>query len=458
MIRISKESPQTINQLIREGKIDSAMLSTTSFVDEIILAMKQRGIIDCMRKGFIDKRADNSSVPFEMLLSLAVAAKMRLNTSLTDIPFALQDHRTISELGYALWSTNRDLNTGMMSEGTIRAILDKYSAEEFINGYNQTVQNHISPLMSLEPTIHILDCTTLQVHYWNTNYENATVTHKKGSNMRGYKLSTLRGLVGDSGIIEDIRLDSINTNDFKLSREMLMTSPCLKEGDILLADRGFLDRNTINYLKSDRQVDIYIPLRESMIAFETAVSIAKENSKWKSHPTRRNQKISFIPNLRDYWHSKNPERDVEINSCVVWDTEFDKYRVFITTDLTASGSQIIKTYQLRPEIEEDYRQLKDFWNLEDSRSKKYHTIAFHIVCVLLGYLFFQLFTMLPEGEKWLGKSFPVVCKSYQPKAQNKIVLYSGAVFGVLSFQELFEISRGCSHEVQDIISEILKLL
>lgn len=56
VIRISKESHQTINELIRQGKIDSAMLSTTSFVDEIILAMKQHGIIDCLQKGFIDKR------------------------------------------------------------------------------------------------------------------------------------------------------------------------------------------------------------------------------------------------------------------------------------------------------------------------------------------------------------------------------------------------------------------
>ena len=46
-----------------------------------------------------------------------------------------------------------------------------------------------------------------------------------------------------------------------------------------------------------------------------------------------------------------------------YDTKKEKYYVFVTTDLTVTGRQIIKTYELRPEIEEDFRQLKAFWKL-----------------------------------------------------------------------------------------------
>lgn len=460
MIRISREDSKTIARLVTDGRIDAAMLSTTSLVDDIILSMKQHGIVECMRKGFVDKREENSSVPFQLFLSLAVAAKMRLNTALTDIPFALQDHRTISELGYALWSNKRDLNTGLMSEGTIRAMLDKYSADDFISGYNATVQKHMLPLMNRHPDIHILDCTKLQVNHTNSNYENSSTIRWEDATIRGYKMASIRGLTGDTGVIEDIRLGTLRESDINLSKQMLIDSPCLKEGDILLNDRGFLDRNLINYLKSVRKVDVYVPLRKNMIATELAISIARETNEWKPHPNRKRktQKICFVPSVGVYWNSDNPENDVELNSCVVWDTETDSHYVFVTTNLDSTATQIIKTYELRPEIEEDYRQLKDFWHLEDFRSKKYHTIAFHIVSVLLGYLFYQLYTLFPEGVKWIGKSFPVICKSYQPKAQNKVVLYSGEVFGLFAIDEIVRLAIECNQFVREKLLAVLKLL
>lgn len=53
-----------------------------------------------------------------------------------------------------------------------------------------------------------------------------------------------------------------------------------------------------------------------------------------------------------------------------------EYFVFVTTDLKKTAKQIIQTYELRPEIEEDYRQIKDFWQIEDFKSTKYNFIAF----------------------------------------------------------------------------------
>ena len=171
---------------------------------------------------------------------------------------------------------------------------------------------------------------------------------------------------------------------------MVKTSPVLKPGDILINDRGFLSRELINYLKSKRGVDTYIPLRRDMDAYQEAVCIAKTNNNWKPHPNRKrkNQKIAIVPDLGMYWESNSPIDDVSFNACVVWDMDSDAYFVFITTDLTASARDIITTYELRPEIEEDYRQLKDFWKIEDFKSTKINVILFHVVCVLFGYLFF----------------------------------------------------------------------
>jgi hypothetical protein len=74
---------------------------------------------------------------------------------------------------------------------------------------------------------------------------------------------------------------------------------------------------------------------------------------------------------------------------VVWDEQEGEYYVFVTTDTEKTARQIILAYEMRPEIEEDYRQLKDFWCLEDFKSRKLSLRAFHVVCTLLRYLMFQ---------------------------------------------------------------------
>ena len=68
-------------------------------------------------------------------------------------------------------------------------------------------------------------------------------------------MSTLRGIVNDTGIIEDIRFGSIEVHDLSLSEDMVKTSPMLKPGDILINDRGFISRDLMNYLKTERKVE-----------------------------------------------------------------------------------------------------------------------------------------------------------------------------------------------------------
>lgn len=239
---------------------------------------------------------------------------------------------------------------------------------------------------------------------------------------------------------------------------MLKTTEVFHPGDILINDRGFISRELLNYLKLKRNVDTYIPLRSDMEAYQQAVFGAKEQNDWIPHPnkSRKHQYISLVSGMGLYWMSNHPAEDVPVNSCVVWVRKDDEYFVFITTDLNASAKDIVLTYELRPEIEEDYRQLKDFWKIEDFKSTKINVILFHVVCVLFGYLFFQLYTLLPEGEEFLHKSLPVILKNYMPKVMPYVVLYAGYEFGVLTLFELLELYAHCPEDVRKQFEIILK--
>ena len=460
MIRLCKYNQDNVLKQVRQGQLDAVTLSTSNLIDDIILSMNDTKLFECLKNNIPDLRADNTTIPYELIWASAIAAKMKVQTSLSDVPFAINDHRTLAKLGYTLVDSEGNLKKGLMQESSLRFLLGKYHPDMFINGYNNTVQKGIMPALDIVPNIHILDCTDLEVNLDNPNYENSGVGISKKNNhpTRGYKLATLRGIVDDTGIIEEIRFGKINTHDLKLSEEMVRTTSVFHPGDILINDRGFISRELLNYLKLKRNVDTYVPLRKDMEAYTQAVFGAKEQNDWKVHPNkkRKNQYITSVSGMGLYWRSSDPDNDVPINSCVLWDKNENDYFVFITTDTKASAKDIILTYELRPEIEEDYRQLKDFWKIEDFKSTKLNVILFHIVCVLFGYLFFQLYTLLPEGEKFLHKSLPVILKNYFPEVLPYAVLYVGYEFGIFTLLELMELYAQSSDEVKEKFKDVLK--
>ncbi|MFV0275551.1 MAG: transposase [Bacilli bacterium] len=414
-----------------------------------MLYMSENDILNCLTNSIEDKRAHNTTIPFNLVMALSIAAKMKTKTSLSDIPYASTDHRVLAKLGYNIVDTNGNLKDSMMTESSLRFLFGKYNEEELFASYNNTVQNYIMPKLDITPNIHILDCTELSVNIDNENFEGATyTTNKYGNYDRGYKLATIRGLVDDTGIIEDICFSGMNVHDLTLSKDMVRNTKVFNPGDILIEDRGFIDRDIMNFLKRERRVDTYIPLKSHMVAYQIAVSAAKEENKWEPHPSRSNHKITFVTELGPLWQSDRPKEDVDFNACVAWDTESDNYFVFITTDTSVSAKQILLTYELRPEIEEDYRQLKDFWMLEDFKSTKLNMIALHVIMVLFGYLFFQIYTLYPEGEQYSHKSLPIILKNYQSKSMPYLVVYADDEFCVLSIIEFANIYSSCEDNVK----------
>ena len=463
MLQLSKNDKNKVLEDIKAGTIDAADISFPNLIDTIMLKMKNIGLISKLAESFKDKRKQNKHIPFDILIALAITAKMKLKTSLTDVAFAVTDGELLAELGWNMWDTDRNLEEGLFAEGVMRNVIKKYeSAEknEFIDSYNHYIQNVVMPSIDISPSIHILDCTKIQVNLDNANYENSEVTKVDGEYVRGYKLGTLRGLMDDSGIIEEIVFDSIKPHDLELCRDMLLNTKCFKSGDILINDRGFISRDVINSLKLKKQVDTYIPAKKNMTIYEEAVKIAISENKWQKHPNknRKTQEIHLVKDLGIMWQSNTPNSDVDLCACVVHDKKDNEYYVFLTTDTAKTAKQIISTYELRPEIEEDYRQIKDFWKLEDFKSTKYNFIIFHIVMTLIGYMYFQLFKNMEEGSKYSGKSLPVVIKNYKEDKQKSVIIYSGQYFGVFPFIEFIQLYAGCSNEVRKLLDSTLALV
>ena len=121
MIQICRKDKEKVFEAIRTGKIDAAEMSFPNLIDDIILTMKKRGLTDLLVQVLPDKRRDNSHIPFGILLYLAVAAKLKCRTSLTDVPFAVTEAELLAELGWisshvsTYWTAQRFLSTWTMA-------------------------------------------------------------------------------------------------------------------------------------------------------------------------------------------------------------------------------------------------------------------------------------------------------------------------------------------------------
>lgn len=76
--------------------------------------------------------------------------------------------------------------------------------------------------------------------------------------------------------------------------------------------------------------------------------------------------------------------------------------------------------------------------------------------VSVGYLFYQLYINSEHGQKYLGKSLPVLLKKQKTEFINHLVIYSGKHFCCMSIIEFFEFRDTCSAEVKRYLLEFFK--
>src|SRR5499426_485469 len=235
--------------------------------------------------------------------------------------------------------------------------------------------------------IHILDTTHVEVALETGTYEcSGVVKNDDGTYARGYKLATLRTLLDSAGLLTHVALSAIQVHDVTLCRPLLEQASVLRAGDLLLEDRGFLDGAMLSHLKRQRRVDVIMPLKANMLATQEAIQLADMADRWESHPSRAAQSIALVRSVEHMW----AECEVPLNACVIrfWHQKKRRnhYIVLVTTDLSLSAPWIVRHYEERPEIEQDYEQLKSGgWQLQKLSSTRYSEIVFYVLTVVLSY-------------------------------------------------------------------------
>jgi hypothetical protein len=239
---------------------------------------------------------------------------------------------------------------------------------------------------------------------------------------------------------------------------MLMTNPHLKPGDMLIVDRGYIDGKTISRLKKKRKVDVTIPLRSDMKAYEDSLvtAYAPNTGSWEEHPTRENQEIKRIERVDWMWD----ECSVPMDGCVVRELKEGKdgsggkddyeHWVFTTTRLDLTGKRMIQTYELRSEIEEDHRQWKHgLWDMGKFTSTNLVQIVYHVICVLLSYNLCEIYSNTQSGQKFADKTLRQLRRQQARNHDVAMVVYAGAYFAVFNAKYLIWLLLDAPKDVQE---------
>jgi len=170
-----------------------------------------------------------------------------------------------------------------------------------------------------------------------------------------------------------------------------------------------------------------------MHAYREAVSLAEMDAAWQSHPSRPAHQVAFVRGVEDVW----AECGVALNACVI--RFYNKrrgvtdYIVLVTSDTTLSAEWIVRHYEERPEIEQDYQQLKSGgWQLQKLSTTRYSEIVFYILSVVLSYSLYQLFANTQAGSRFAGQTRAAIEMEQLKSRRTHVIVYAGGYF------ELFE--------------------
>lgn len=135
------------------------------------------------------------------------------------------------------------------------------------------------------------------------------------------------------------------------------------------------------------------------------------------------------------------------------------YSVMISTNPDLKGREIINFYEKRWGSEEDFRQLKDYWNMNKFTTTRYEGILLELICCVIAYALYELYKVTVKGKKLRHHCLMMYYHDIQNnwekgKDANYLVLVPGyhGIFGLLDILEFY---RYADDKVCKVIKKVL---
>ena len=187
-----------------------------------------------------------------------------------------------------------------------------------------------------------------------------------------------------------------------------------------------------------------------MLTTQEAIQLADVADQWEAHPSRADQTIALVRGVEHMW----AECAVPLNACVIrfWNKKKKRtdHIVLVTTDLKLSASWMVRHYEERPEIEQDYEQMKSSgWQLKKLSSTRYSEIVFYVLTVVLSYSLYHLFANTQAGTRFADKTRQAIAFEQLRTQRTHIIVYAGGYFEIFETLSFIQMVLHLSPPVQE---------
>jgi hypothetical protein len=116
----------------------------------------------------------------------------------------------------------------------------------------------------------------------------------------------------------------------------------------------------------------------------------------------------------------------------------------------------VKHYEERPEIEQDYEQMKSGgWKLQQLCTTRYSEIVFYFLSVLLSYSLYHIFTNTRAGSRFANKTRQAIALEQLCTQRTHVIVYAGGYFEIFETLTFVHLVLGLSPPVQERLRQWL---
>lgn len=142
-----------------------------------------------------------------------------------------------------------------------------------------------------------------------------------------------------------------------------------------------------------------------------------------------------------------------LNACVIRCYNKKKrvldYIVLVSTDLSLSAALIVKHYEERPEVEQDYQQLKSGgWKLQRLSTTRYSEIVYYFLTVVVAYSLYHLFANTQAGARFADKTREAIAFEQMRTQPTHVIVYAGGYFEIFETLRFVQLVLDLSAPVQ----------
>lgn|SRR3990167_8586812 len=474
MPTIYKKNQKQIEVQLDQGDIDYADLTSWSFPDEFLCFILECNLLKYIDTSYPNPRVKNE-VPIWFLVSCQFVMHLYQTGNYHHLQFLLNAGSLLTKFGFNVGAStigfndkNKKNRKTAIHADTARKFFKDTDRDEIRDWYRNDLQhwfrtqhafNHQGIFVLDQSHLVVpdnenyLEAVKMPVDEHGQLYENlGSLTQEQKKSLvyhRCYTLSTLLNVSMDCNQFHVAGYELGPGNEDELVQaEKLIPAFCRKFPGVmklLIVDRGYIDKQFIEKIKKDHDVDVLIPLRKNMDDYKDSIAIANIKNDWQLVEEKNDsdgkmilkKEITTVNNL-ELWCNIPSKMQAAVTRYTSWNRHDEKhdvnYAVLISTKKFKDPKMMPAHYELRVQTEERFRQFKHAWFIAEFPSPHASLIESHVCFTLLTYSLLQLYLRRKDLQEKTRKMITSL-RADESIGKNSVLVYAHNEYGVFDLDD-----------------------